>query len=249
MYLESYPRDNDPYCPGKLNYFMSHYNRIGATPDEPLQSETSRMLTERFEKRGPITEPNRYLTNFYSYSECVYWKWQNFFWIVFCSDTKPKESATCPADISPDYITTMQNSYTMPFPYKMQRVKLFVFLEKIIFLVCSLPCLKPPRNTASSSANPLKTSDMVNSLTTVSCRPQSVWSVSKSHSGFLTILVRRCTQTVLRCRRNKGNAISWSTNNFISFWSDLQIKAWKKPGFLSVSNERKQLHLDLIYFF
>lgn len=72
MYLESYPRDNDPYCPGQLNYFMPHYKRMGATPDEPLQSETSRMLSELYEKKSPITEPNKYLINFYSYSEYVH---------------------------------------------------------------------------------------------------------------------------------------------------------------------------------
>lgn len=71
MYLESYPRDNDPYSPGKLNYFLSHYKRIGSAPDEPLQSETSRMLSELYEKKGPIAEPNKYLINFCSYTKFV----------------------------------------------------------------------------------------------------------------------------------------------------------------------------------
>lgn len=71
MYLESYPRDHDPYTPGKLNYFRSHYNRLGVMPDEPLQSETSRMLSELYEKEVPKPEINKYLINFYSYSKFV----------------------------------------------------------------------------------------------------------------------------------------------------------------------------------
>lgn len=71
MYLESYPRDNDPYCPGKLNYSLSHYNRLGAMPDKPFQSETSRMLSELYEKQVPTPELNKYLINLYSYSKFV----------------------------------------------------------------------------------------------------------------------------------------------------------------------------------
>lgn len=71
MHLESYPRDNDPYCPGKLNYFLSHYNRLGIMAEEPFQSETSRMLLELYKKQVPKPEPNKYLLNFYTYSKYV----------------------------------------------------------------------------------------------------------------------------------------------------------------------------------
>lgn len=144
MYLESYPRDNDPYCPGKLNYSLSHYNRLGAMPEEPLQSETSRMLNEVYEKQVPKPDMHKYLINFYSYSKSV--KKSYFVGKIalfrFCSECRPKEALICPTDTrSADYNTTMQTSYTMPFPYQMQRVNYIILTIKFTLFCFFLVCL------------------------------------------------------------------------------------------------------------
>lgn len=74
MHLESYPKDNDPYCPGRLNYFLSHYNQLANLPQEPYQSETSsKIVSELHGNKILIAESNKSLINFYSYSKFDVW--------------------------------------------------------------------------------------------------------------------------------------------------------------------------------
>lgn len=69
---EGLPIDKDPYCPGNLDYFLSHYNRIGNGPDEPLSTTVQIMLNQAYDK----TEvellhhiPYQYMINYFTYKE------------------------------------------------------------------------------------------------------------------------------------------------------------------------------------
>lgn len=52
QYLEAFPHDNDPYCPGSMNYFLSHYNKFGnESEDDRYQTITHIMLNQIKEKK------------------------------------------------------------------------------------------------------------------------------------------------------------------------------------------------------
>ncbi|KAF2882407.1 hypothetical protein ILUMI_23777 [Ignelater luminosus] len=110
--LESAPIDNDPYCPGSLNYFLSHYNRIGNAPDEPLTTTTRSVLDQIYmkDKLDQLykNNPNKYMVNYFTYKDTL-----------ACEvDLNDK---TCPRLCAESYATTMQRSYPPPYPYPMQR--------------------------------------------------------------------------------------------------------------------------------
>lgn len=46
--LELDPIDVDPYCQGKVNYFLSHYNRLGTKDDNSFRTTTRDMLEQVF---------------------------------------------------------------------------------------------------------------------------------------------------------------------------------------------------------
>lgn len=50
---ESKPIDVDPYCKGKINYFLSHYNTLGISETVPYITTTMEMLNQ-------INLPDRY---------------------------------------------------------------------------------------------------------------------------------------------------------------------------------------------
>lgn len=67
---ESKPIDVDPYCKGKVNYFLSHHNTLGVSENVPYITTTMEMLNQ-------INIPDKYrgtkyrkpLINYTSYKE------------------------------------------------------------------------------------------------------------------------------------------------------------------------------------
>ncbi|KAB0798643.1 hypothetical protein PPYR_09636 [Photinus pyralis] len=111
-YQESLPKDNDPYCPGNLNYHLSHYNRIGNGPEEPFET-TTYSTTEQVHARDSVRKlfhiPNKYMVNYYTYNNTL----------ACDSDARNK---ICPETCAASYSTTMQKSYKPPHPYVMERL-------------------------------------------------------------------------------------------------------------------------------
>ncbi|KAK4879214.1 hypothetical protein RN001_007360 [Aquatica leii] len=110
-YEESLPKDTSPYCPGSLNYHLSHYKRLGIGPDEPFVTETHHMLSQhnlKNEVARLFHIPNKYMVNYYTYTDTLACE-------VDLSDK------ICPAVCAGSFDTTMQKSYPPPYPYMMQR--------------------------------------------------------------------------------------------------------------------------------
>ena len=62
---EHNPIDVDPFCQGKVNYFVSHYHRLGTDKDGSYRTTTQDMLEQRFlTKKG---SPKKRMGNFYTY--------------------------------------------------------------------------------------------------------------------------------------------------------------------------------------
>lgn len=71
-YLESHPLDNDPYCPGSLNYFLAHHNHLGVQPNDPLRfkSVTHSMLEQIHDKQDSfVRNEQKHIFNFYTFKE------------------------------------------------------------------------------------------------------------------------------------------------------------------------------------
>ncbi|KAK5645747.1 hypothetical protein RI129_004211 [Pyrocoelia pectoralis] len=118
---ESLPKDNDPYCPGSLNYHLSHYNRLGNGPSEPFNTSTytaSEQVHARDSVRKLFHIPNKYMVNYYTYNDTLACETD------LCNRTCPE---TCAANFS----TTMQKSYKPPHPYVMERLS----FPKVPFLL------------------------------------------------------------------------------------------------------------------
>ncbi|XP_044267082.1 uncharacterized protein LOC123012915 [Tribolium madens] len=105
--LEHHPIDVDPYCQGKVNYFLSHYHRLGTRDDKSFRTTTGDMLQQVFIKDKIY--PTKKMKSFYTFNEnaeCL---------------TKYPESQ-CRMICADEFLTSMQHSYQMPRPYVMQRL-------------------------------------------------------------------------------------------------------------------------------
>lgn len=71
QYLSSYPIDNDPYCPGNKNYFLSHYNRLGDEADDKHFETVTRMMLNQIKTKTELTDcqRKRHLINFRTFKK------------------------------------------------------------------------------------------------------------------------------------------------------------------------------------
>jgi hypothetical protein len=65
--LEHHPVDVDPYCQGKVNYFLSHYHRLGTKDDDSYRTTTRDMLEQVFIKDK--MQNDKLMKNYYTYTE------------------------------------------------------------------------------------------------------------------------------------------------------------------------------------
>ncbi|XP_022919205.1 uncharacterized protein [Onthophagus taurus] len=107
QFRDTLPFDEDPYCPGSINLFKSHYKHLGFDEQPPYITETMDMLSQRY-KPSRFTPSNRkHMMTYMSYKDLLPCGSHN----EFCLSTTFN-----------DYGTTMQTSYTPPFPYAMERL-------------------------------------------------------------------------------------------------------------------------------
>lgn len=107
IHSDSLPYDQDPYDPSKMNYFLSHYKTFGQNTKTSYETTTKSALEQIYNKElrhKMVINPK--MLNFYSYSDD-------------CIESKPVRP---PTDVCVDFSTTMQSSYPMPYPFKMQRL-------------------------------------------------------------------------------------------------------------------------------
>ncbi|RZC33134.1 uncharacterized protein BDFB_004826, partial [Asbolus verrucosus] len=106
--LEYKPIDVNPFChDGKVNQFLSHYNRLG-TRHDGIYSTTTRDMLEQVLIKNRMT-PEKLMTNYYTYNdnaECL----------------TAYEDGGCPIPCANEFLSTMKHSYQVPRPYVMQRL-------------------------------------------------------------------------------------------------------------------------------
>lgn len=69
-YIESHPLDANPLCEGKVNHFVSHYNRLGLEKNDWLTT-THLMLDGGQVKDTKINKENQCMVNFISFKGYV----------------------------------------------------------------------------------------------------------------------------------------------------------------------------------
>lgn len=111
---QMFPIDNDPYCPGSLNFLLPHYNSFGVSPKEPLTTTTRQMLEQVYQTehlKRLNDNKNKKMVNYYTYKDTA-----------ACGREKVKPF--CPTLCAESYISTMQQSYPPPYPYVMKRLSI-----------------------------------------------------------------------------------------------------------------------------
>lgn len=70
-YLESHPHDNDPYCPGNLNYFLAHYNQLGHQDNPDRFKSVTQLMLEQITRKHEweYIKKHKPFINFYTYKE------------------------------------------------------------------------------------------------------------------------------------------------------------------------------------
>ncbi|KAI4465333.1 hypothetical protein MML48_3g00008357 [Holotrichia oblita] len=105
---ESRPIDVDPYCKGKINYFLSHYDSLGIAKTVPYITTTMDMLNQ-------INAPDKYRGTKYRKPFINYTSYKD--WLP-CE----VKNEACPPRCVNNYLSTMQYFFTPPYPYRVERL-------------------------------------------------------------------------------------------------------------------------------
>ncbi|KAH1013220.1 uncharacterized protein LOC109539836 [Dendroctonus ponderosae] len=107
MNIEFQPVDINPYNPKCFRLHNSHYNRLGNLDQKTLISEDHDCYRNVSPKTSHFEHnPHKFLINAYSYP-------------YSCPNDQSKQS--CPQNDA-DFTTTMQRSYSSPYPSKIRRL-------------------------------------------------------------------------------------------------------------------------------
>ncbi|KAL1491191.1 hypothetical protein ABEB36_011828 [Hypothenemus hampei] len=107
MGIENEPIDSDPCNPECFNLHNSHYRRLGTSNETFYVSETQEAFNRDLNRSQALKQdPHKYLINV----------------ITYRVDCNGKTNGQC---LNNDYYrTTMQTSYSSPFPYVMKRLEM-----------------------------------------------------------------------------------------------------------------------------